>query len=39
VYILRGDSVATVGLVDEAADAAIDWDTVTGTPLQPSRAW
>jgi U6 snRNA-associated Sm-like protein LSm8 len=39
VYIIRGDSVATVGLVDEAADAAINWNTITGTPIQPSRAW
>lgn len=34
LYILRGESVLVVGLLDEGADAGIDWNTVSAAPLQ-----
>lgn len=33
LYIVRGDNVCVVGLVDEALDASIDWTAVKGAPI------
>ncbi|KAI9827492.1 MAG: hypothetical protein M1832_004842 [Thelocarpon impressellum] len=33
LYLIRGDNVAVVGLVDEAVDAGIDWTEVRGEVL------
>ncbi len=35
LYIVRGDSIAVVGELDEDEDASIDWDEVRGAPLAP----
>ncbi|KAJ2675219.1 hypothetical protein GGI25_004059 [Coemansia spiralis] len=37
LYLIRGDNIAVVGLVDEEADAAMDYETIRGAPLQPIR--
>ncbi|VVT46825.1 uncharacterized protein SAPINGB_P001405 [Magnusiomyces paraingens] len=34
LYLLKGNNVATVGLLDEEVDAAIDWEKVHGKPLK-----
>ncbi|KAF2182477.1 Sm-like ribonucleoprotein [Zopfia rhizophila CBS 207.26] len=33
VYIIRGDTVAVCGKVDEALDASIDWSKVRGEAI------
>ncbi|EPX73538.1 U6 snRNP-associated protein Lsm8 [Schizosaccharomyces octosporus yFS286] len=33
VYLLRGENVAIVGLVNENLDAEIDWEKVRGEPI------
>ncbi|KAI9493236.1 hypothetical protein BDB00DRAFT_380753 [Zychaea mexicana] len=33
LYLVRGDSIVTVGLVDEEKEAAIDWAEVRAEPL------
>lgn len=33
LYIVRGDNVCVVGLVDEALDDSIDWTQVRGAPI------
>lgn len=33
LYIVRGDNVCVVGLVDEALDDSIDWTQVHGAPI------
>jgi U6 snRNA-associated Sm-like protein LSm8 len=33
LYIVRGDNVCTVGLVDEQMDASIDWTKVKGEAI------
>jgi U6 snRNA-associated Sm-like protein LSm8 len=33
LYIIRGDNVCTIGLVDEALDASIDWTKVKGEAI------
>jgi U6 snRNA-associated Sm-like protein LSm8 len=33
LYLVRGDNVCTVGLVDEQLDASIDWGKVRGAPI------
>lgn len=33
VYVVRGDNVCVVGLVDEALDESIDWTKVKGDPI------
>ncbi|KAJ9157330.1 hypothetical protein NKR23_g788 [Pleurostoma richardsiae] len=33
LYIVRGDNVCIVGLVDEALDDSIDWTAVKGAPI------
>ncbi|KAI1342543.1 like-Sm domain-containing protein [Xylariaceae sp. FL0016] len=33
VYIVRGDNVCVVGLVDEALDESIKWDDVKGSAI------
>lgn len=35
LYVVRGDNVAVVGLVDVAADKAIDFSSVRAPPLKP----
>ncbi|KAJ2645919.1 hypothetical protein IWW40_005784 [Coemansia sp. RSA 1250] len=34
LYLVRGDNIAVVGLVDEEADNALDLDSLRGEPLQ-----
>ncbi|PSR92401.1 hypothetical protein BD289DRAFT_178589 [Coniella lustricola] len=33
LFIVRGDNVCLVGLVDEALDDSIDWTQVKGAPI------
>lgn len=33
LYIVRGDNVCVVGLVDEELDGSIDWTAVKGSPI------
>ncbi|KAI3529406.1 LSM domain-containing protein [Colletotrichum filicis] len=33
LYLVRGDSVCTIGLVDEALDESIDWTQVKGSAI------
>lgn len=33
LYLVRGDNVVTVGLVDEALDNSIDWSRVKGAVI------
>lgn len=33
LYIVRGENVCTVGLVDEALDASINWTKVKGSAI------
>lgn len=33
LYLVRGDNVCSVGLVDEALDDSIDWTKVKGSPI------
>ncbi|ORY57549.1 uncharacterized protein BCR38DRAFT_461268 [Pseudomassariella vexata] len=33
LYIVRGDNVCTVGLIDEALDASINWREVKGSAI------
>lgn len=35
LYILRGDNVAVIGLVDEVLDNQINFDEVRAEPLRP----
>jgi U6 snRNA-associated Sm-like protein LSm8 len=35
LYVVRGDNVALVGLVDVTADKAIDFSTLRAAPLKP----
>ncbi|KAJ2772699.1 U6 snRNA-associated Sm-like protein, partial [Coemansia nantahalensis] len=37
LYLVRGDNISVVGLVDEEADAAIDLASTTAAPLLPVR--
>lgn len=37
LYIVRGDNVATIGVIDEEVDAEIKWDDVKAQPLNPIR--
>ncbi|KAJ2472501.1 U6 snRNA-associated Sm-like protein [Coemansia sp. RSA 2322] len=38
LYMIRGDNIAVIGLVDEKADAALDLDSLRGEPLSPLKA-
>ncbi|KAK1729241.1 hypothetical protein CaCOL14_002529 [Colletotrichum acutatum] len=33
LYLVRGDNVCTIGLVDEALDESIDWTQVKGSAI------
>ena len=33
LYVVRGDNVCVVGLVDESIDDSIDWTAVKGAPI------
>ncbi|KAI0485173.1 like-Sm domain-containing protein [Xylariaceae sp. FL0804] len=33
LYLVRGDNVCVVGLVDEALDESIDWEQVKGSAI------
>lgn len=33
LYLVRGDNVCTVGLVDEQLDESIDWTAVRGSAI------
>lgn len=33
LYLVRGDNVVTIGLVDEALDASINWTLVKGNVI------
>jgi len=35
LYIIRGDNVATVGELDAATDASLNWADFTAEPLGP----
>ena len=35
LYIVRGDNIAMVGEIDEAADAELDLDAIVAEPLKP----
>lgn len=37
LYMIRGDNVALVGLVDEALDASINWTLVKGAPIGTTK--
>ena len=37
LYLIRGDNVALLGLVDEEADEEIDWTQVKAPPLGPMK--
>ncbi|KAJ2910445.1 hypothetical protein GGI21_000870, partial [Coemansia aciculifera] len=34
LYMIRGDNIAIIGLIDEDADAALDLESLRGKPLQ-----
>lgn len=34
LFLVRGDNVASVGEIDEEADAAVDWSTQQAAPLR-----
>ncbi|PVU91785.1 hypothetical protein BB561_004209 [Smittium simulii] len=35
LYILRGDSIAIVGLVDSETESSINWEELRASPLKP----
>ncbi|WFD19659.1 snRNP Sm proteins [Malassezia caprae] len=37
VYVLRGDSIAVLGLLDEERDKAVPWSTQTVAPIPMIR--
>jgi U6 snRNA-associated Sm-like protein LSm8 len=37
LYLIRGDNVAIVGLVDEELDARINWEAVRGAVIGPTK--
>lgn len=37
LYIIRGELVATIGLVDHELDSKIDWSTVRAEPIGTTR--
>ncbi|PWA02996.1 hypothetical protein BB558_000834 [Smittium angustum] len=37
LYLIRGDEVAMVGLVDEKIDEAVDWQQIRCEPLPPIK--
>ncbi|OMJ21596.1 U6 snRNA-associated Sm-like protein LSm8 [Smittium culicis] len=37
LYLVRGDEVAIIGLVDDELDHSIDWSTMRSCPLQQVR--
>ena len=37
LYIVRGENVCLVGLVDEALDASIDWTEVKGAAIGTTK--
>ncbi|KAK4128172.1 Sm-like ribonucleoprotein [Parathielavia appendiculata] len=37
LYIIRGENVCLVGLVDEALDASINWTEVKGAPIGTTK--
>lgn len=37
LYIVRGDNVCTVGLVDEELDASINWSKVKGSVIGTTK--
>ncbi|KAK0630144.1 hypothetical protein B0T17DRAFT_589745 [Bombardia bombarda] len=37
LYIIRGENVCLVGLVDEALDASINWTEVKGAPIGSTK--
>ncbi|KAK4101657.1 Sm-like ribonucleoprotein [Parathielavia hyrcaniae] len=37
LYIIRGENVCLVGLVDEALDASINWTEVQGAPIGTTK--
>ncbi|KAJ1963739.1 hypothetical protein GGI12_001874 [Dipsacomyces acuminosporus] len=37
LYLIRGDNIAVIGLVDEEADAALDLSSLRGEPLNPVK--
>lgn len=37
LYILRGDSICVVGLVDKEKDKEVDWDRILAEPIAETR--
>ncbi|KAK5658706.1 hypothetical protein OQA88_1515 [Cercophora sp. LCS_1] len=37
LYVVRGENVCVVGLVDEALDASINWTEVKGVPIGTTK--
>lgn len=37
LYLVRGENVCVVGLVDEALDESIDWTQVRGDPIGTTK--
>ncbi len=37
LYVLRGDNIGLVGLLDSERDSAIDWPQVLADPIPPIR--
>ncbi|KAM7209330.1 U6 snRNA-associated Sm-like protein LSm8, partial [Naviculisporaceae sp. PSN 640] len=37
LYVVRGENVCVVGLVDEALDDSIDWTKVRGEPIGSTK--
>lgn len=33
LYVIRGENVCVIGLVDKEVDDSIDWTSVTGAPI------
>ncbi|TNV75113.1 hypothetical protein FGO68_gene4946 [Halteria grandinella] len=37
VYFIRGDNIAVIGEIEQAAEEAIDYLTVKGAPIRPMQ--
>ncbi|EST05038.1 Ribonucleoprotein LSM domain protein [Kalmanozyma brasiliensis GHG001] len=37
LYILRGDSICVVGLVDKVKDREVDWEKIMAEPIAETR--
>ncbi len=37
LYVIRGDNIGLVGLLDAEVDAEIDWPQVLAEPIAPIR--